>query len=178
MSLVILGGTFMIKTVNDFFPNDQSQAIFNFIIKSLYKIGWEDSDEPQHRAYPNIHSQYSKEDVDKIKILPPILKELKLSEKHYDKCIINLTKPMDVNFIHMHPDQIVALYYANITWNPEWGGETIFYKEDRKTVELCSPFVPNRLIIFDGKIPHTIKSQNLIGPAYRFTMSVFFNKHV
>ena len=75
------------------------------------------SDELQHRAYPNIHSQYSKEDVDKIKVLPPILEELQLSEKHYDKCIINLTKPMDINFIHMHPNQIVALYYANITWN-------------------------------------------------------------
>jgi|TARA_R110002020_G_scaffold32396_1_gene99649 Rps23 Pro-64 3,4-dihydroxylase Tpa1-like proline 4-hydroxylase len=168
----------MIKIIDDFFPNDQSQKIFQFILKSSYLIGWDDSDEPQHRAYPSIYSSYSREEVDRIKVLPPILKKLQLSEKHYQKCIINLTKPMDVNFIHMHSDQIVALYYANITWNPEWGGETIFYKKDRKTVDLCNPYTPNRLVIFDGKVPHTIKSQNLIGPAYRFTMSLFFNKNV
>ena len=68
----------MIKTYDDFLPNDQSQEIFNFVIKSLYRIGWEDSDEPQHRSYPNIHSTYSKEDVAKIKILDPVLKKLKL----------------------------------------------------------------------------------------------------
>ncbi len=172
------GEILMIKTYDDFLPNDQSQEIFNFVIKSLYRIGWEDSDEPQHRSYPNIHSTYSKEDVAKIKILDPVLKKLKLPEKHYDKCIVNLTKPLDVNFIHMHPNQLVALYYANITWSPEWGGETLFYGKDRKTISLASPYVPNRLIIFDGKIPHTIKSQNLIGPSYRFTISMFFNKNV
>ena len=71
---------------------------------------------------------------------------------------------------------MVALYYANFTWNSEWGGETIFYKKDRKTIDLANPYTPNQLIIFDGKIPHTIKSQNLIGPSYRFTISLFFNK--
>ena len=97
-------------------------------------------------------------------------------EKQYIKCIVNLVKPLDVNFIHVHPDQLVALYYVNITWNPEWGGETLFYKEDRKTISLASPYTPNKLIFFDGKIPHTIKAQNLIGPSYRFTLSIFFNK--
>ena len=39
-----------IKVYNDFFENDHSQEIYNFIINSYYKIGWVDSDEPQHRA--------------------------------------------------------------------------------------------------------------------------------
>ena len=85
---------------------------------------------------------------------------------------------MDVNFIHTHPDQIVALHYSNLTWNPEWGGETLFYKDNKRDILLSSPYVPNRLLIFDGAIPHTIKAQNLMGPSYRFTTSVFFNKNV
>ena len=92
--------------------------------------------------------------------------------------MVNLIKPLDVNFIHVHPDQLVALYYVNITWNPEWGGETLFYEKDRKTIKLASPYVPNRLMIFDGKVPHTIKSQNLLGPSCRFTISIFFNRNV
>ena len=50
------------------------------------------------------------------------------------------------------------------------------YKKDRKTISLANPYTPNQLIVFDGKVPHTIKSQNLIGPSYRFTISLFFNK--
>ena len=51
-----------------------------------------------------------------------------------------------------------------------------FTKKDRKTISLANPYTPNQLIVFDGKVPHTIKSQNLIGPSYRFTISLFFNK--
>lgn len=39
---------------------------------------------------------------------------------------------MDVNFIHVHENEIVALYYCNLTWQPEWGGETLFYKDNKK----------------------------------------------
>ena len=76
----------------------------------------------------------------------------------------------------MHSNTLVVLYYANLTWNPEWGGETIFYKKDKKTIDLANPYVPNRLVFFDGKISHTIKAQNIIGPSYRFTISLFFIK--
>ena len=34
----------------------------------------------------------------------------------------------------------------------------------------------HQLVFFDGKIPHTIKTQNIIGPSYRFTISLFFIK--
>ena len=78
----------------------------------------------------------------------------------------------------MHPGLIVALYYANMHWDPEGGGETLFYKKDRKTIGLASPYIPNRLVIFDGKVPHTIKAQNLLGPSYRFTIGMFFNKNI
>jgi Rps23 Pro-64 3,4-dihydroxylase Tpa1-like proline 4-hydroxylase len=165
-----------IQVHDNFYENDHCQEIYDFVNKSYFKIGWEDSDEPQHKPYPNLHSIYSKEDLDKIKILKPILKKFKIPKDNYLKCIVNLTKPLDVNFIHVHPNMSVALYYANLTWNPEWGGETIFYKKDKKTIDLANPYVPNRLVFFDGKIPHTIKTQNIIGPSYRFTISLFFIK--
>jgi Rps23 Pro-64 3,4-dihydroxylase Tpa1-like proline 4-hydroxylase len=165
----------MIKKYKDFFENDKADFIHNFVLKSYYRIGWNDTGEPRHKAYPNLYSEYNSEDLTNLKILNPILKVINKKKDSYDKCVVNLTKPLDVNFIHTHPSQTVALYYANLTWNPEWGGETLFYEKDKTTIKLANPYTPNQLIIFKGSIPHTIKSQNLIGPSYRFTVSLFFN---
>lgn len=54
------------------------------------------------------------------------------------------------------------LHYSNCSWNPEWGGETLFYKDNGKDVLDCNPYVPNRGVIFDGSILHTIKAQNTL----------------
>ena len=169
------------ETYDNFLDPAKCTELFKSIMNSYYKIGWDDTDEPQHKPFPNLHSSYSFSEVQKLKILNPILDKLKdknIGINNYDKCIINLTKPMDVNFIHSHPNQTVALHYSNITWNPEWGGETLFYKNNKRDILFSSPYIPNRLLIFDGETPHTIKSQNLMGPSYRFTTSIFFNKNV
>ena len=170
----------MIETYDNLLTATESSNLFNLIMNSNFKIGWEDSDELQHRAFPNIHAEYNLLDIQKTKLLEPVLDKLKdknIGINNYNnKCIVNLTKPMDVNFIHVHPKQVVALHYSNITWNPEWGGETVFYKDNKKDILFSSPYTPNRLIIFDGEIPHTIKSQNILGTSYRFTTSIFFDK--
>mgnify|MGYP003116136587 FL=1 len=169
----------MLERHENFLSPDCCGLLYNYILSSLFRIGWEDSGETQHRSHPNLYSSYSFKDVQKLKILPLILDKLKskkITIDNYDKCIVNLTKPMDVNFLHVHPKQIVALHYSSLTWNPEWGGETIFYEDNKKEIKHCSPYTPNKLIIFDGSIPHTIKAQNIMGPAYRFTTSIFFNR--
>tara|TARA_R110000824_G_C14829112_1_gene637672 strand:- start:51 stop:563 length:513 start_codon:yes stop_codon:yes gene_type:complete len=169
----------MVEIYDNFFNTKKCADIYSTILKSHYIIGWEDSDEPQHRAYPNLHSPYSFDDVKNLKIINDVLDKLKdknITIDNYDKCMVNLTKPLDVNFMHCHPGQIVFIHYSCLTWNPEWGGETIFYKDDKKSVLKCNNYVPNRAVIFDGEIPHTIKAQNIVGPSYRFTLSLFFNK--
>jgi SM-20-related protein len=90
--------------------------------------------------------------------------------------MVNLSKPADPNFTHCHPKQVVCLYYANLNWHPNFAGETLFYTEDQKEIRYGSTYTPNRLVIFDGEIPHTIRAQNITGPNYRFSISIFFNK--
>ena len=169
----------MIEKYDNFFTPKVHTQLYQTIIKSCFKIGWNDSEEFQKKMYPCLHSFYSFEDVKSIKILDVVLDKLKnknITINNYNYCVVNLTKNMDVNFIHNHPDQIVFLHYSNITWSPEWGGETVFYKDNSKDILESSPYTPNRAIIFDGNIPHTIKAQNITGPSYRFTISLFFNK--
>jgi len=169
-----------VEIYDNFLSPEACHTMYDMTIHSEYKLGWEDSYEIQNRSYPNLHGRWSLEDLKKTTIVPPLLKILKkrnIKLNNFFKCIINLTKPHDVNFIHIHHNQIGVLYYSNITWDPQWGGETLFYEDNKKDILLASPYVPNRLIVFDGSVPHTIKSQNLVGPSYRFTTSIFFHKN-
>lgn len=169
----------MIETYDDFLSAGACQKLHLYLMNSVFRIGWGDSDDLKHQQYPNLYSEYSLEELKKLQLLDPILNILKkdnINIDNYFRCRINLTKPLDLNFIHVHPDQIVALHYCNLTWSPEYGGETIFYSDDKKHIKLASPYTANRLLIFDGSIPHTIKAQNLLGPTYRFTLSLFFWK--
>tara|TARA_B100000287_G_scaffold402367_1_gene423220 strand:- start:1151 stop:1864 length:714 start_codon:yes stop_codon:yes gene_type:complete len=52
------------------------------------------------------------------------------------------------------PDNKTVLVYMNPAWDPQWGGETIFYNDDLDAVRLVQPR-PGRVVIFDGRIPHT-----------------------
>jgi hypothetical protein len=64
------------------------------------------------------------------------------------------------------------LYYYNSYWNEEWGGDLRFYddvpqhgrmgrEEHIKNHQIGSvEFVPNRLIMFDGRIPHGADAPN------------------
>lgn len=68
------------------------------------------------------------------------------------------------------------LYYANRDWNPNHGGETIFYCPDTKDIVFISTYKPGRIIIFDSEVPHSARPQALDGPNYRFTMALKYIK--
>ena len=52
------------------------------------------------------------------------------------------------------PDNQTVLLYLNPDWDPEWGGETIFFDDDLDAKTLVAPRA-GRVVIFDGRIPHT-----------------------
>jgi hypothetical protein len=49
--------------------------------------------------------------------------------------------------------QVTALYYANLTWEPDWGGETIYYNDDYDAELVVSPR-PGRVLLSRGAILH------------------------
>lgn len=48
---------------------------------------------------------------------------------------------------------ISTVYYANPTWEPSWGGETMFF-DDRRDARISVAPVPGRLVIFRGVLWH------------------------
>lgn len=48
---------------------------------------------------------------------------------------------------------VTALYYANLEWQPDWGGETIYYNDDDDGEIAITPR-PGRLVVARGAILH------------------------
>ncbi|MEM9301114.1 MAG: 2OG-Fe(II) oxygenase [Pseudomonadota bacterium] len=83
----------------------------------------------------------------------------------------------DMLFTHTDclPDarEITALWFISTEWDPEWGGETLFFNEAMDAEFVASPR-PGRLVMFDGAIPHCGRPPNRIcyRPRYTFAMKL------
>lgn len=64
------------------------------------------------------------------------------------------------------------LYYPNLVWQNDWGGYTIFSDSMLSEVEYTSFYVPGRIILFDGNIPHCIAPPTTMAPTYRFSFVI------
>ena len=65
------------QVYDNFLSSVVAHEAYEFVLKSYYKIGWEDSLEPEQRIFPNLHSTFSKEDVERLNILGPVNKKIK-----------------------------------------------------------------------------------------------------
>ena len=134
----------------------------------MYQLGWYDSNDPA-KYIPNLHSQWSDTDVKNSQLLPYIQNCIDqtpwFTKKIIDATVVNLVRSNDIHTIHHHKMSQVALYYVNLDWQDGWYGETIFYDElDRNKIDFTSPYIPGRIILFDGSIPHAIRPQSVKAP--------------
>jgi|TARA_R100001163_G_scaffold64236_2_gene58018 hypothetical protein len=142
---------------------------------SNFRIGWRDTDCGEQ----NIHSVWSHEFLSNTKILSYIQSCIAetdwFTNNILDKIIVNLVKSDDVHHIHTHRFNQVALYYINLNWQDGWYGETLFFdKFNTNNIVFASSFVPGRIVLFDGDIPHSIRPQSRIATKFRMTLSLFY----
>jgi hypothetical protein len=52
-----------------------------------------------------------------------------------------------------HERHVTALYYANREWQPDWGGETLYFT-DEEDAELAISPRPGRLVVARGAVLH------------------------
>lgn len=73
------------------------------------------------------------------------------------RAYVNSSSYGDEYYIHRdcsaHRRHVTLLYYANLEWQPEWGGETVFYDENYDAQVVVSPR-PGRLVASRGAILH------------------------
>jgi hypothetical protein len=80
-------------------------------------------------------------------------------DEHFtdQRAYVNCSVYGDAYYIHRdcaaHERHVTALYYANLEWQPDWGGETIYYNDDEDAEFAISPR-PGRLVIARGAVLH------------------------
>ena len=67
--------------------------------------------------------------------------------------------------------ELTALWFLSEQWEPEWGGETMFFDASGDAIFCASP-KPGRLVIFDGAIPHVGRPPSRICYAPRYTFAI------
>jgi len=87
------------------------------------------------------------------------------------RAYVNCSVYGDSYYIHRdclaHERHVTALYYANLEWQPDWGGETIYYNDEEDAQFAISPR-PGRLVIARGAILHrgNVPSRNCYEERY------------
>jgi SM-20-related protein len=68
------------------------------------------------------------------------------------------------------PDNFTIIYYPHKTWEPNWGGETVFFNKEKTDIIGCVYPKPNRLIMFPGDVPHVGRGVSRTCPVMRITL--------
>lgn len=120
----------------------------------------------------------SKNDVEKIPFLTnPLVQEVirKNNLSNVFQCRINLSNCSEYNTVHYDNSKVTLLYYVNMEWKLEWGGQTLFLNEDLTKVEHCSLTEPGKLIVFEGSIPHMLVNPTIYAEESRFVFVLQMN---
>ena len=88
---------------------------------------------------------------------------------------INVLKAGDTPGVHVDApywveDNKTVILYLNPEWNPNFGGETVFYDHRLEAQRIVSP-IPGRIVIFDGRVPHSGRPPTNRYPINRYIMS-------
>ncbi len=169
----------MIKIYDNAFSLNYAQSVYTFVKRAGYHVGWNDNDSLENAHRVCLHSGLDRQGLINIGVLEELknhdVKDI-VNLNNITRGVINLSMPGQTHIEHTHNKEDVILYYANLVWNREWSGETLFYSDDGVELERAVEFIPNRLIFFNGEHPHTIRPPSFEATFYRFSISLFFRR--
>lgn len=169
----------MIETFDNVFKENVRSDIYLLAITTNYQIGWDDTAVFEHRQFPCLHHRLSKQEWGQLDLISRTQNQQlqnKINDLKFVSATINLAVPSSIQFPHSHNDSLVLLYYINPEWKNEYYGETLFYDEFGEEIIYSSIYKPGRCVLFDGKIPHSIRPSSHVAPQYRFTLFVSFTE--
>lgn len=168
-----------IKIFDNAISAHDRNEIYAAVRYSKFSIGWADTNIIENQQYEFLGARF--EDEKRIELVERVfINNEKLKEELKDlvavKMFVHLATPADSFFMHTHSESKVLLYYVNPVWHDGWHGDTFFYEDNCKDIRFVSPYTPGRCILFDGCVPHSLRPQSVIGPKYRFSLVIFFER--
>ena len=97
--------------------------------------------------------------------------EFKLENSYINSLVFG-----DITRIHTDNDDnnVTVLYYINDKWDPEWGGETIYYKDNEPEVSILPK--KGRIVLADSRIPHAGRSPTRMCYKTRYVFILKFER--
>lgn len=182
----------LIRVYDDVMPDPNRQALNNFLHGNTdlsgWKFGWksrssEDSFSFWHRhfaGYRKTEEQHDAYDCEPEIQQFPLIHEFwrflasgLLRGHRLIRCYANGHTYGSDGTVHTDttlPQTYTCVYYPHQAWNPDWGGETMFFMRDKSDVLGCVYPKPNRMVMFDGRIPHVARGVSRLCPVLRVTL--------
>jgi len=173
-----------IVVLDNVFTYKERAGFYDYITNSLFSLKGYDTNLLDHVGEHNIISFYSESDLLNLKfntskkykeIIDPLLIGYNIA-----KVRVNLSTLNDKNRFHIDgngPKRLKTLiYYPNMKWDIEWGGLTLFANENCNDILHCVAYVPGRVVIFDGSIPHCICPPTNLASSYRLSFVIQFER--
>jgi hypothetical protein len=164
-----------IEIYDGLFSFKERENFYSYVTNSLYRTSGADTYRLEHKGHFSLYCGLSFQDVTDMGLLkhPEVKKVLNTRPLGaYKQARFNLSTLNDSNHFHIDTGALTLLYYPNPEWRIEWGGYTLFANDDTTEIEHCVAYVPGRLIIFDGSIPHNISAPTNLAPTYRFSFAI------
>ena len=154
----------MINVHDNFLGNTVRQGIFKQCHKLYYMMGELDREDCPPTG---MVSELQVNDM----IIPEIISQkLHRPTSSLIRFYVNYYAAGENPFFHDDGECITCLYYPNSVDSIDEGGETQFLIDNQI---VAIPHVPDRLIEFDGRIPHKATS---FRSTYRFTIAVKYTR--
>lgn len=172
-----------IEVIDDLFTAKEKLTFYNYACNANYTLSRVSHELPEYRKYQKtLKSSLSLADIINLGFFENsfILNYIKTNNLRVRKCYINLCTLSDNYSYHIDDeerssDQVPSgLYYLNLEWNSDWEGETHFSDEGMKDIVFSSAFIPGRLVLFDGSIPHKSSQPSVLAPYHRLVLAIKF----
>lgn len=164
----------LLEIYDDCFTYDERAGWAKFIKNSLFRVDGSDYDAKNQMQF---YSSYSFEDIKNMGILDSpgfklISDDHNLLDRPLKQARINLSPPGDHASIHTDNKGLTFLYYANLEWELDWDGHTLFMNDTLSEAEYTCIYKPGRVVVFDGSIPHMILNPSHKAGAHRFSFAM------
>ena len=169
----------MIDVYDDCFNHVTLQKFCGFIQNSNFYTDATDfvlrKDDSVHKS--NIRSKYSEEDMRNMgwfdtPFYQTLCQKYGIDRKQILNCLVNCVTSADYNVIHTDGGHLTVILFANLDWKLEWGGHLLFMNKQKTEAEKTVLFKPNRVVVFDGELPHAAMTPNSCCPYFRYTYAV------
>jgi SM-20-related protein len=179
------------RVYDDILPDEHRQAVNKFLHQNGsdtagWKFGWKSSDKTDNFAFWHRHfggyragdgEPYDcEQELTPFPLILALWRHLAgtlLQGHRLIRCYANGQTYGSDGTVHTDSKlrgTYTCVYYPHQTWHPDWGGETIFFNQDKTDIAACVYPRPNRMLIFDGTIPHVARGVSRICPVLRVTL--------